>query len=63
VAGRAGAVGKFATCRGATWIDYDNEGYPIPGDRYHTVLFQNPGQTFRRNYADRLSRAISRPMS
>ncbi|HLJ94452.1 MAG TPA: CRTAC1 family protein, partial [Gemmataceae bacterium] len=28
VAGRAGVRGKGSWCKGATWIDYDNDGYP-----------------------------------
>jgi hypothetical protein len=28
VAGRAGVRGKGKWCKGATWIDYDNDGYP-----------------------------------
>jgi len=28
VAARAGVAGNMATCKGATWIDFDNDGYP-----------------------------------
>jgi hypothetical protein len=42
---RAGVQGKEATCKGAAWIDYDNDGWP---DLFVTYLDSTP-QLFHNN--------------
>jgi hypothetical protein len=44
VAGKAGVLGNGTHCKGATWIDYDNDGYPdlFVNNLYGTAqLFHN----------------------